>query len=83
MPADEDSCLTEVIKLCDSNVFKLVFNSSASAEKSNKVGINMYYRGLKFVILGLKILLILQSVHKVKLYMSSSMFLVGSHRISG
>ena len=56
-------------------MLKLVFNSSASAEKSNKVGINMYYRGLKFVILGLKILLILQSVHKVKLNLSSSFFL--------
>ena len=33
------------------------------------------YRGLKFVPLGLKRLVILQSVHKVKLNLSSSFFL--------
>ena len=31
----------------------------------------VYYGGLKFVPLGLKRLVILQSVHKVKLYLSS------------
>ena len=38
-----------------------------------------YYRGLKFIRLGFKRLLILQSVHKVKLKLSSCFFLSKPH----